>query len=172
MFVEEFLWNKPEGVEDADVYVCESRYLGRKQHFKKLTSWPYPEEIESMKVAKRSEALKVTKIRSELAKDGSEADFGEDRKKARSESAQPKEAQREASPGLVSERVKNLPRVLDIHRDEVKDAKNPSDENCTYFEQMQHNGIWYRRGDGVLAFKEQAGHCDVYRIDKMWRTKE
>ena len=117
MYVEEYMKNKPVEFEDPDIYVCESRYLGRKQHFKKLSAWPYPEEIEKMKVSERMEPLKVTKIRSELAKDGSEADFGEDKKKARSESAQPKEPERESSPGLVSDRVKKLPRVFDIHRD-------------------------------------------------------
>jgi protein polybromo-1 len=175
IFAEEYLKNKPEDFDDNDVYVCESKYLGRKQHFKKLPTWPYPEELEKLKVSKRSEPLKVTKVKSELAKDGSEIDISEEKKKARSESTQSKESSsdgHEAIPGVVSERVKNLPRILDIHRDEVKDTKNQKDENCIFYEQMLHNGTWYRRGDGVLAYREKAGHCDVFRIDKMWRNKE
>lgn len=180
MFAEDYLKAKPLEFDDSDVYVCESKYLGRKQHFKKLQAWPYPEESEKLKTETRTEPLKIIKIKSELTKEGSEADFNEEKKKARSESAQPKstaageenEDVHETIPGVVSERVKNLPRILDIHRDEVKDTKNLSNEENIFFEQMLHNGIWYRRGDGVLAFREKAGHCDVFRIDKMWRTKE
>uniref|UniRef100_A0A914YR62 Protein polybromo-1 n=1 Tax=Panagrolaimus superbus TaxID=310955 RepID=A0A914YR62_9BILA len=175
MFAEDYLKSNPIEFDDDNVYVCESKYLGRKQHFKKLQTWPYPEEIEKLKVEKRSEPLKVVKVKSELARDGSEMDINEEKKKARSESTQPKESEEnihESITGVVSERVKNLPRILDIHRDEVKDSKNPSNENATYYEQMLHNGTWYRRGDGVLTFREKAGHCDVFRIDKMWRNKD
>uniref|UniRef100_A0AC34FD39 Protein polybromo-1 n=1 Tax=Panagrolaimus sp. ES5 TaxID=591445 RepID=A0AC34FD39_9BILA len=175
MFAEDYLKSKPIEFDENHIYVCESKYLGRKQHFKKLQTWPYPEEVEKLKIEKRSEPLKVVKVKSELAKDDSEVDVNEEKKKSRSESAQPKEDEDVhdySIAGVVSERVKNLPRILDIHRDEVKDTKNPSNEDATYYEQMLHNGIWYRRGDGVLTFREKAGHCDVFRIDKMWRNKD
>ena len=166
MFVDDYLKSKPVDFGEEDVYVCESRYLGKKQHFKKLTAWPYPEEQEKLKVTERMEPLKVTKIKSEWAGGAGESEAG-----SRAGSEKPKnEENSDSISDMISERVKNLPRILDIHREEVKDAKVQGEEGNVYYEQMLHNGTWYRKGDGVLAFKESAGHCDIYRIDKMWRT--
>uniref|UniRef100_A0A7E4ZZ93 Bromo domain-containing protein n=1 Tax=Panagrellus redivivus TaxID=6233 RepID=A0A7E4ZZ93_PANRE len=191
MPAEDYLKSKPQGFDDADVYACESKYLGRQKHFRKLGNWPFPDEIESMKYITRPEVLRVTKVRSELADGEMSAKSsrqGSEKPKERPAVGQPraatkkeatvaedeKRAEREASPsgGVISERVRNLPRLLDIHREELKDGKNAKQGDKTYYEQMLHNNTWYRKGDGVLAFREGAGQCDIYRIDKMWRTKK
>lgn len=166
MFVDDYLKCKPTEFSDDDIYVCESKYLGRKQHFKKLSTWPFPKEQEKIKIEERKEPLKLIKFKSELTKEGSEV-------RSRASSERPKQIENNDSiSDLISERVKNLPRILDIHREEVVDNKVQIDDGNVYYEQMLFNDVWYRRGDGVLAFKENAGHCDIYRIDKMWKTKD
>uniref|UniRef100_T1KTX6 BAH domain-containing protein n=1 Tax=Tetranychus urticae TaxID=32264 RepID=T1KTX6_TETUR len=41
MFVKDYFKLKPEGFEDCDVYVCESRYFTRTKTLKKIKVWPY-----------------------------------------------------------------------------------------------------------------------------------
>ena len=42
----------------------------------------------------------------------------------------------------------------------------------TYYQQLEHRGKHYRLGDGVLVHRAEKPHCDVMRIDRMWRTAE
>jgi len=41
MFVKDYFKFKPQGFDDRDVYVCESRYFTRNKTFKKIKVWPY-----------------------------------------------------------------------------------------------------------------------------------
>ncbi|KAK3930738.1 Protein polybromo-1 [Frankliniella fusca] len=41
MFVKDYFKFKPEGFEDKDVYVCESRYSTKGRSFKKIKYWPH-----------------------------------------------------------------------------------------------------------------------------------
>lgn len=74
-------------------------------------------------------------------------------------------------------RLRNLPEVLDMPRDEVLDKRSNDDgdkavDGNIYYQQMEHNGRYFLLGDGVLLFNESKGHCDVMRIDKMWKDTE
>nr|XP_034305706.1 protein polybromo-1 isoform X10 [Crassostrea gigas] len=42
MYVKDYFKSKPEGFEDKDVYVCESRYSNRHKSFKKIKVWQIP----------------------------------------------------------------------------------------------------------------------------------
>uniref|UniRef100_A0A915DFK5 Protein polybromo-1 n=1 Tax=Ditylenchus dipsaci TaxID=166011 RepID=A0A915DFK5_9BILA len=66
MFVDDYLRRKPANFSEADTYVCESRYLGRKLHFKRLPSWPYPDEAAKLRTEDRKEKLNPTKVVSEF----------------------------------------------------------------------------------------------------------
>lgn len=78
--------------------------------------------------------------------------------------------------------MRNLPTVLDLPRDQILERRQGGDTtnessssgdvqaNCSYYQQMEYNGQYYRLGDGVLVFGERKPHCEVMRIDRMWET--
>lgn len=68
MFMEDYLIKKPVHFRDDDTYVCESYYLGRKKHFKLITTWPYLEELDMLKTEKRKTPISTNiKVISEMA---------------------------------------------------------------------------------------------------------
>lgn len=71
---------------------------------------------------------------------------------------------------------------LDITRREVLQKLPSSSDNDMsgfpffaegniYYQQLGHNGRYYRLGDGVLIYRNDKPHCDVMRIDRLWKTK-
>uniref|UniRef100_A0A0N4ZWP3 Bromo domain-containing protein n=1 Tax=Parastrongyloides trichosuri TaxID=131310 RepID=A0A0N4ZWP3_PARTI len=40
------------------------------------------------------------------------------------------------------------------------------------YEIMQHGKFWLKLGDGVLVFNDKKAYCDVFRIDKLWKTED
>jgi hypothetical protein len=69
---------------------------------------------------------------------------------------------------------------IDIPREEVSLQKQPLDGDLVdtpsfnariiYYQQIEHNGRFYRLGDGVLVYRPEKHYCDVVRIDKLWKT--
>lgn len=99
----------------------------------------------------------------------------------------------------ADERMRNLPAILDIHREEGKNtgqtlhsnpnnlvpirrkntredevdeesAQNDESKDIVYFEQVFLNGAYYRIGDCVLVFSPKKGQCDVMQISRIWQT--
>jgi hypothetical protein len=197
MFVEEYLRRKPTYFTDADTYVCESRYLGRQQHFKRILNWPFPDEVAKLLLesTERKEKLNPAKVVSEFVAGAKEpqkvVSLGISTnitcahkliishillQKADSED-------REETPALEeSLKMRNLPPLLDVHREQILERRQPGEDretstsstnqqaNYTYYMQMEYSGNYYRLGDGVLVFREGKPHCEVMRIDRMWET--
>ena len=44
---------RPIEFADADIFVCEYRYLGRRLHFKRISVWPYAEETRALDMEER-----------------------------------------------------------------------------------------------------------------------
>uniref|UniRef100_A0A1I7S1Y9 Protein polybromo-1 n=1 Tax=Bursaphelenchus xylophilus TaxID=6326 RepID=A0A1I7S1Y9_BURXY len=61
MFVDDYCTSEPKGFESKDIYVCDHQYLGRRLHFRRLSTWPYPEDAEKLKFEARPEEITVEK---------------------------------------------------------------------------------------------------------------
>lgn len=66
LFVKDYFTHKPMQFDEKDVYVCESMYLGRVRHFKKMKSWPYDYEQDGIELVPRSEPLDQMRFKSEF----------------------------------------------------------------------------------------------------------
>jgi hypothetical protein len=62
--LDDYLKYKPTEFDEEDIYVCEYRYLGRKLHFKRFNTWPYPEEIDDLAKEDRPEDFNPQKTMS------------------------------------------------------------------------------------------------------------
>lgn len=165
LFLEDYLKYKPTEFDEEDIYVCEYRYLGRKLHFKRFNAWPYATEIE------------------DLAKESRPDDFNPQKTMtskfiSRENSLAPFQKSQTVDEDEVDERMRNLPAILDVHKEEVpmrrKNTTNEenaeTDESIIYYEQVLLNGVFYRIGDCVLVFNPRKGHCDVIQISRIWQT--
>lgn len=62
MSVKEYFRMKPDGFQDKDVYVCESRYQMRARSFKKIKTWNH--FTGSVKLVPREQPLEMTRVQS------------------------------------------------------------------------------------------------------------
>lgn len=61
--VQDYFRTKPEGFDDKDVYVCESRYQSKARSFKKMKIfWTVPEHVQMVPREKRLEPKRVMSI--------------------------------------------------------------------------------------------------------------
>ncbi|KAI6241398.1 hypothetical protein M3Y99_00367700 [Aphelenchoides fujianensis] len=175
LHLDDYLRSKPKDFDEQDVFVCEYKYLGRKLHFKRFTVWPYAEEVKAMEMEERPEDFNppksVIKIKEPIEREHSATPI------------QPRAASEEAD---VDERMRDLPNVLDVHREEVAFGRpqvpeegeaeevkgEPGAPEVVYFEQVNLNGAFYRIGDCVFVFNPRKPHCDVMRIDRIWQTPD
>lgn len=106
LYLDDYLKYKPTQFAEEDIYVCEYKYLGRRLHFKRFNTWPYPEEID------------------ELAKEDRPDDFNPQKTMtsefiSRENSLAPvHKSETIDDDGTIDERMRNLPPLLDIHREE------------------------------------------------------
>lgn len=64
--------------------------------------------------------------------------------------------------------------ILDVAREEVLKTVSSSENDeqqssNTYYQQIEYNNKFYHLGDGVLVFCDEKAHCEVMRINNMWK---
>lgn len=57
----DYFKNKPEGFDDKDIFVCESRYSIKLRQFKKIKNWPFASTV---KLVPRDEPLEPKRVQS------------------------------------------------------------------------------------------------------------
>ncbi|KAG1687281.1 Protein polybromo-1 [Nymphon striatum] len=144
MFVKEYFKLCPEGFEDNDVYVCESRYATKAKSFKKIKIWPITES--TVNLVNREEILTPVRVPSV---------FKEGVVKVKEQPID-----NEEGPFLVLDKIR--PNV----EMEILNAK----EGCTYFEQYNIPAGCFKLGDTVLVRTESGKHL-IGRVDQMWVDK-
>jgi hypothetical protein len=106
LFLDDYLKYKPIELNEEDIYVCEYKYLGRRLHFKRFNTWPYPDEVNEMAKEERPEDFNPQKTMTSKFV-------------SRENSAAPvQKTETVEDDGDTDERMRNLPSVLDVHRDE------------------------------------------------------
>lgn len=127
MFVEDYVNKRCADFEDRHVYVCDSKYLGKRLHFKRLSTWPHPEDYEHFTLTERDEPVQAEKTEtSEFVREDSVSsckkseDAGKETANGATVSADQDDDEEEED-----ERMKDLPYVLDLQREEVV-LKRPS----------------------------------------------
>lgn len=53
LYIDDYLRARPIEFAEADIFVCEFRYLGRRLHFKRFNAWPYAEEVRALDMEDR-----------------------------------------------------------------------------------------------------------------------
>lgn len=151
--------NEIFGFEAKDLYVCESKYLGKPKYFVKIKAWDYPEEEEKLKKLPREKPLEPISFPSSVIK--SEMEVMEDGQSSQTSSSSEED-----------DRLRDSI-ILDIERPEVKSGQEADADGRTYFNQMLTKcGKHYACGDFVLVFNPQRPYCDVMRVDRLWRQAE
>ncbi|KAK2717362.1 hypothetical protein QYM36_006224 [Artemia franciscana] len=141
MPVKDYFRLKPEGFQDKDIFVCESRYNSRQRHFRKIKilCWDLPMDVE---IIPREEPLEPIKVRSV---------FKERVLKHKEEIMELEE--------LATMPEKRYPNIDLL----VPDAPM----NTTYFQQFQTPAGLLRTGDCVYVRGEN-GRQLIAQIDSMW----
>ncbi|XP_072181869.1 protein polybromo-1-like [Diadema setosum] len=142
MFVRDYFKNKPEGFDEDDVFVCESRYSAKAKAFKKIKIWAVPPG--ATKILNRDEPLSKVRIASVFA------GFSPDK------------------PVETFDDTESLP-VFDKEREEVM-QEMPNQEGFTYFEQVCWNSVWFKLGDCVYI-KAIKGRPNICKMDKIWKDR-
>ncbi len=148
MFVKDYFRSKPEGFEDKDVYVCESRYFTRAKTFKKIKVWPF---IQNIPLIFRENPLPMIRVPSV---------FKDQTDKLRTEHE--------------DEEDESGPKFLDIERPNVL-CNTPEgivlEEGSHFYEQYTIPSGSYKLGDCCYVRTDQ-GRNLICRIDRMWVDKE
>ena len=154
-----FTNNEIFDIDPKDLYICESKYLGKPRYFAKIKVWEYPEEDEKLKQKPREKPLELTAVPISYVKH--EIESNEDGQSSQTSSSSEDD-----------DRLRDSV-ILDIERPEVHSAQEPDADGRTYFVQMlTKSGRHYACGDFVLVFNPHKPYCDVMRIDKLWREAE
>ncbi|XP_059081440.1 protein polybromo-1-like isoform X3 [Tigriopus californicus] len=148
--VREYFRSKPEGFEDKDLYVCESRYQSRARSFKKMKMfWNIPDHINMIP---RDEPLEPKRVMSV---------FKERIEKHKEEIEEIDSMVRSLEEELPSNVIWANP-----------DASAQVQENRTYYEQYTIPGpITLRRGDAVYVRSENGKNL-IAQIDLMWTGED
>ena len=151
MFVKDYFRSKPEGFDDKDVYVCESRYFTRAKTFKKIKVWPF---LQNIPLIFRETPLPMIRVPS-VFKDQTE--------KSRIEPEEEEEEEEEESK-----------KFLDMERPNIE-CQPPegitSEEGVVFYEQYNIPSGAYKLGDCCYVRTDQ-GRNLICRIDRMWLDKE
>jgi hypothetical protein len=125
LFLDDYLKYKPTEFDEEDIYVCESKYLGRKLHFKRFNAWPYPGEVESLAKEERPDDFNPQKTMSSefVSREVSWPTVIATLISYFKNSLAPVQKSQTVDDDDVDERMRNLPAVLDIHREEGKECK-------------------------------------------------
>ena len=144
--VRDYFRSKPEGFDDKDVFVCESRYQSKARSFKKMKIfWIIPDHIKMVSREKELEPKRVMSI------------FKERIEKHKEEL--------EEIEAMIN-RVDN-----DLPSNVVWENEEPQ-PNCMYYEQYTIPGpITLKRGDFVYVRSENGKNL-IAQIDTMWTAEE
>ncbi|XP_074033562.1 protein polybromo isoform X4 [Leptinotarsa decemlineata] len=136
---------RPEGYEEKDIYVCESRYSTRLRSFKKIKIYP---ENPTLKLVPREEPLQPKRVMSV---------FRERVEKHKDELQELEDLEK------LEERDK--PNVVAFHSMDIDDGN-------TYYEQFNTicSGV-VKTGDYVYVVAE-GGKQIIAQIDSIWETKD
>ncbi|KAF5301597.1 hypothetical protein FQR65_LT08902 [Abscondita terminalis] len=145
MNVKQYFTMKPEGYDDKDVYVCESRYSTKSRSFKKMKLFP---EINEIVLVAREVAIEPKRIMSV---------FRERVEKHKDELAELQEQEK-----LIE---KEKPNVVVYSSMEIDDGN-------TYYEQYNTicSGV-VKTGDFVYVAAD-GGRQTIAQIDTIWDTKD
>lgn len=150
MCIRDYIQKKPEGFEEKDVYVCESRYNTRARSFKKIKIWNnFNGDI---RFVTREEPLEINRIQSVFKNKMKEKD-------------KPKEE-------INFELDLSLDTLEKQRANVILKVEGAVDEN-TYFEQFNtasSAGV-VKTGDFVFVATEAGKQC-VAQICSLWKTKE
>ncbi|CAH2009995.1 unnamed protein product [Acanthoscelides obtectus] len=143
--VKQYYIMMPEGFEDKDVYVCESRYSVRNRNFKKIKIYP---ENPTIKLVPRETPLEPKRVMSV---------FRERVEKHKDELAELEEQEQ-----LIQKEKPNIP----------VPAGMSIDDGNTYYEQFNTicSGV-VKTGDFVYVVAE-GGKQIIAQIDHIWETKD
>ncbi|XP_068230522.1 protein polybromo-1 isoform X3 [Palaemon carinicauda] len=137
---------KPEGVDDKDVYVCESRYNTRNRFFKKIKSFPF-NIGERVTLVERPEPLGLKRV---------DSVFKERIERHKEELAELDEETK------ICRRT--LPNVLKIHPEGATDY--------TYYEQYNISSGAIKLGDFVYVKGIEPGKKAIRQINQLYVTTE
>ena len=151
--VRDFYRSKPDGFEEKDIYVCESRYAHKARSFKKMkVFWTPPENI---KMTPREKTLEMKRVQSVF--------------KERIEKHKEELDEIEAMVRTVEE---ELPPNILWNCPEGEILPHPITDGYTYYEQYTIPGpITLRRGDMVYVRSENGKNL-IAQIDTMWAAAE
>uniref|UniRef100_T1J6Q3 Polybromo-1 n=1 Tax=Strigamia maritima TaxID=126957 RepID=T1J6Q3_STRMM len=145
MFVKDYFKMKPEGFEDKDVFVCESRYSAKAKAFKKIKVWPVMPN-HPVKLIIRHEPLTPVRVPSVFKETG----------------------------GQVKEENSDLDefdcKMVEKTRPNVEIEAINGDDTCIYYEQYNIPSGCFKLGDCVYVRSEN-GKQLIARVDKIWVEK-
>lgn len=148
--VKDYFRYKPEGFDDKDVYVCESRYSCKARSFKKIKSWPHS-ITDAYKLIEREEPLEpkrnVSVYRDRVEKHKEEI------------------AELEGQERMIE---KPKPNVVAVH------LPADADPNITYYEQYNAPNCLIKTGDCVYLKDDENKDLTrtlICQIDKIWEAK-
>lgn len=150
MPVKDYFKSKPEGFDDKDVYVCESRYSAKAKAFKKIKIWNFVPN-EHTKLVPREEVLSAVRVPS-VFKDG--VDRSADN-----------------SSNSMCFALEEEFKVVDRPRPNVTMSAPNEEENVTYYEQLNLPSGVFKLGDCCYVRTEHSKTL-IGRIDKMWMDRE
>ncbi|XP_078804069.1 protein polybromo-1 isoform X3 [Oryzias latipes] len=142
MFVKEYFKLYPEGFQEEDVYVCESRYSAKSKSFKKIKMWTMP--LNSVRFTPREVPLPVVRVASIFA-------------------TKPDE-----KPPETEDESKMTDGVIEKEREDVPLDFTNGEPGCQYYEQLCYNNLWLKVGDCVYIGSHGLVRHRVGRIEKMW----
>uniref|UniRef100_L7M5U2 Protein polybromo-1 n=1 Tax=Rhipicephalus pulchellus TaxID=72859 RepID=L7M5U2_RHIPC len=150
MPVKDYFKSKPEGFDDKDVYVCESRYSAKAKAFKKIKIWNFVPN-EHTKLVPREEVLSAVRVPS-VFKDAAE-----------------RSADNNSNSMCFS--LEEEFKVVDRPRPNVAVSVSSEEENVTYYEQLNLPSGVFKLGDCCYVRTEHSKTL-IGRIDKMWMDRE
>lgn len=150
MSIRDYILKKPDGFDEKDVYVCESRYNTRARSFKKIKIWNNFNA--NVRFVTRDEPLEINRVQSV---------FKNNKMK---EKDKPKEE-------INFELDLALDTLEKIRQNVILQVEGAEDDK-TYYEQYNTTGAGVvKTGDFVFVATEAGKQC-VAQICSIWETKE
>ncbi|XP_077556575.1 protein polybromo isoform X3 [Haemaphysalis longicornis] len=150
MPVRDYFKSKPDGFDDRDIYVCESRYSAKAKAFKKIKIWNFVPN-EHTQLVPREEVLSAVRVPS-VFKDGVERCT-------------------DTSSSSMFLGMEEDFKVVDRPRPNVTMNFPNEDDSVTYYEQLNLPSGVFKLGDCCYVRTEHSKTL-IGRIDKMWMDKE
>ncbi|BES94930.1 BAH [Nesidiocoris tenuis] len=144
--VKDYFKSKPDGVEEKDVFVCESRYSARQRSFKKIKNWP-ASFTTGYRLVPRDEVLEPKRVVSVF--------------KQRVEKHKEEIAELEEQEKLVEKEKPNIP---------VTPA-SVNDDGWVFYEQLNTPVGLIKTGDCV-KLKNDSGRDLIAQADTIWMNRE